>query len=124
MLAWNIILSSQDCLDSDAVALTLEMLEAILTNVEQHSEDDRMRTIKLKNKHYIAGPGKIVPGGRECLLALGFEYSVNLENKEAVLFMPEPDPAEDLDGWSEWFAKLDAWRKLVKECAKRYAAKS
>lgn len=114
----------QDSLDADAVKLTLEMLEAILTNVEQHSENDLMRTVKCKNTHYLAGPGKVVPGGRECLLSLGFELMVDQEKKEAVFFMREPDPAEDLDGWSEWFAKLDEWRKFVKECAVRYAGKS
>jgi hypothetical protein len=88
----------------------VKALHVLIEHVCQKPEEPMFRQIKLLNPRFDTDIGRH-GGGLECMVAMGFKVLVREEEK--LLLMEEPNLAQDMDRWSNWFDTLKEYRDCL-----------
>jgi hypothetical protein len=91
----------------------VKALHILIGHICEKPEEPMFRQIKLQNPRFDQDIGQHA-GGLECMVAMGFKLVVR-EEEEKVLTMEEPNLAEDMDKWSDWFDHLKLYRDCIQQ---------
>ena len=97
---------------NEEYAACIGALHVLISHICESPENVMFRQIKLHNAKFQEDIGRL-PGGLECMVAVGFELRNREEEEERILSMEEPNLAADMDGWSSWFDGLKAARDHI-----------
>ena len=88
-------------------------LANIMKNIADEPSDPKFRHLP-KTNTYIQREIVNVPGGLEFLYAVGFrEKKLTLPRPGVYFALEEPNAAEDVNAWLEWFEELKRIAELV-----------
>jgi chemotaxis protein histidine kinase CheA len=104
----------RDAIGSDASAFStaLNALYTLFSQITAHPEDTNFRRVRRDHPRFHQDIGRH-PGGREILIAAGFELGAI--DGVACFISKEPDIEKDMDGWSRWFDLLKSTLAIIEE---------
>ena len=91
---------------------SMTALHTIFSQIAAHPEEDKFRRIRRDHQGFINDIGQY-PGGREVLIAAGFELGFVEEVPSFVC--KEPNIEQDMDGWATWFDLLKGTLELIEQ---------
>jgi PUB domain len=89
---------------------SLTALHTIFSQITSHPEEVNFRRIRRDHPRFEQDIGQY-PGGKELLIAAGFELGFVEEIPSYIC--KEPNVEKDLDGWSAWFDLLKGTLELI-----------
>ena len=91
---------------------SIKALHTIFSQISAHPEEDNFRRIRRDHPRFLNDIGQY-PGGREVLIAAGFELGFVEEVPSFVC--KEPNIEQDMDGWAAWFDLLKGTLELIEQ---------
>jgi hypothetical protein len=106
------VLKQSTANDPQALKTALSALLQLFQQINAHPEETNFRRIRRDHENFNQDIGRH-QGGREILLAAGFELGAI--DEVPCFISKEPNIENDMDGWSAWFDLLKATLKILQE---------
>jgi hypothetical protein len=107
----NVLVESTDG-DPAAQQKAIDALYTIFSQIVAHPEEPNFRRIRRDHPRFNEDIGRY-PGGKELLIAAGFE--LGLVEEVPSFLSKEPNIEKDMDGWSAWFDLLKATLEILEQ---------
>eukprot|EP00732_Lithocolla_globosa_P002134 Lithocolla_globosa_v1_NODE_1304_length_2690_cov_9.877040.p1 type:complete len:343 gc:universal NODE_1304_length_2690_cov_9.877040:2328-1300(-) len=92
---------------------SLKVLYIILNNIQKEPSDPQFRHLRVNNAQLQTDLTSF-PKGEGCLFSLGFrEKHLTHPTEEVYYVLEEPDLAQEMDLWVEWFDNIKNYSELV-----------
>lgn len=98
--------------DPKAFATALDALHTLFSQITLHPDNVNFRRVRRNHPKFHQDIGRH-PGGREILIAAGFELGAI--DGVPCFISKEPDIEKDMDGWAQWFDLLKATLAIIEE---------